>query len=275
MANRMSAAVCVAAIVWGTIAAAGAAAAEATGTPQGSASGAVAEAPRGNPFRSRPLASMDRLYAPHRVVDLVADAQRRHAEVRVLEFGMGEGRVLLELRRRFPTIELHGINKTPWRRDGEAANAAWLRESAVFFGLFDAEQAAAMRLPVLHFHDVNDGDLGFLPSDYFDVVITQVSFGYIDRKDRLLEEFWRILRPGGVALTDLDNLLLMGSGNALDLETFFARVAAEGPDVAVHRNGPFPYLVMRRNQAAPLALRLEPTQFKWPIFADPRGFTAK
>jgi len=170
---------------------------------------------------------------------------------------------------------LHGIGKEPWRAGGAAGNAAWLRESAVFFALFDAQQAAAMRLPELHFRDVDDGELGFLPSDYFDLVITQVSFGYIARKDRLIEEFWRILRPGGIALIDLDNLLLMNSGNALALDDFFARVAAEGPDVAVHRNGPSPFLVMRRNLATPLALRLTARRFDMPVFVDPRGHETK
>jgi SAM-dependent methyltransferase len=229
---------------------------------------------RDNPYLSRPLAHMDRLFAPYRVADLIAGLDRPEAEIRVLEFGMGVGRVLMELRRRFPEIELHGIGRAPWR-PRPRGNERFVRETGVHFRLFTPEEAAAVKLPVLHFHDVDDGDLSFLPSEHFDLIVSQVSFGYVERKDRLLEEFWRVLRPGGVALTDVDELVLVKDGNALALEDFFARVAAEGYEVELRRAAGFPYLRMRKNVDRPLALRLEPRWMEHPVFRDTRSDVRK
>jgi SAM-dependent methyltransferase len=225
-----------------------------------------------NPYTSRPLANMDRLFAPFVVADLIAASERPPEDVRVLELGIGVGRVLMELRARFPEIELHGIARAPWEGGDPQAR---LRETAVHFGLLTAEQAARTRAPVLHFHDVDDGDLSFLPSDHFDLIVSQVSFGYIERKDRLIEELWRVLRPGGLALVDVDNLLLMKSGNALPLREFFGRVAGEGYALEIREAAGFPFLVMRKNVARPLALGLEPRRLDFPVFVDPRGAQTK
>lgn len=270
--SRRSVAVAAAAFVL-ALAAAAQLGAESTGGEQ--AGGCVEQMRRGNPYTSRPLAKMNRMFRPHDVVALIEAAIAANggdqARVRVLEFGMGEGRLLMELRQRFPRVDLHGINKCRWTTGD---NQAWLLQTGVHFGLFDPAGAAAMKPIVPHFRDVDEGDLAFLEDGFFDVVISQVSIGYVNRKDRLIESFWRVLKPGGVALLDLDNLLLMRSGNSLPLDAFFASVRGEGFDVAVESNE-FPFLLMRKNTDRPLALKLRPERVPFSIFVDPRGSIGK
>ena len=119
--------------------------------------------------------------------------------VRLLEIGCGEGRVLLELRKLFPSVELHGINKKPWpAMRGEES----LIDTARRYGIFSADEARRVAWPILHFYDA--ARLRF-PDRYFDVVISQVSIYQFERKDLLLEEVWRVLKSGAAAFLHLDS----------------------------------------------------------------------
>lgn len=155
---------------------------------------------RGHQSVSRGLEGFDRRFGAGEVTRAVAQRGAR-APVRVLEIGCGEGRALLELRRLFPTAEMHGINKQPWdaMRGGES-----LPDVAAFHGIFTAAELERIALPAVHFLDAQH--LPFADGS-FDVVISQGAIHYVDHKDALIEEVWRVLSADGEAFLHIDSRL--------------------------------------------------------------------
>jgi len=228
---------------------------------------------RGHFSRSRSLAKFDVHFGPDALVHAIRRALRRSREpVRVLEVGCGEGRVLLELRRRFPEIELHGINRTPWpaMRGPES-----LRRAAVHYGIFTRAQIKSVKLPLIHFY--NAKKLHFRDRS-LDVVYSQFAIPYVDRKDMLLEEIWRALKVGGVALLYIDSerhstpyflrasapcWVIYHRGRLMPLQWLARRMSARGFDVrcTLRPNLTDPtkrsvHLILRKNTRRALRLGL-------------------
>jgi len=150
--------------------------------------------------RNRSLADFDAKFGRGIIEKKLRKAMRSREPVRLLEIGCGEGRVLMELRKLFPTVELHGINKKPWPA---MKGPKSLIATATNYGILTKEEARQVLLPELHFSDATE--LRF-PDGYFDVVISQVSIYQIKRKDLLLEEIWRVLKKGGKAFLHVDSM---------------------------------------------------------------------
>ena len=150
--------------------------------------------------RNRSLADFDAKFGGGVIEKTLRKALRSREPVRLLEIGCGEGRVLMELRKLFPSVELHGINKKPWPA---MSGPKSLIATAMNYGIFTKEEARRVLLPVLHFYDATE--LRF-PDGYFDVVISQVSIYQMKRKDLLLQEVWRVLKKGGKAFLHIDSM---------------------------------------------------------------------
>ena len=150
--------------------------------------------------RSRSLADFNAKFGNRVVEDTLRDAVASQESVRLLEIGCGEGRVLMELRKLFPSIEIHGINKKPWpAMKGQKSLIA----AGANYKIFSREEARNVELPIPHFYDATQ--LRF-PDHYFDVVISQVSIYQIKRKDLLLQEVWRVLKKGARAFLHMDSM---------------------------------------------------------------------
>lgn len=149
--------------------------------------------------RGRNLADLNAKFG-HRIVEnTLRDALASRGSVRLLEIGCGEGRVLMELRKLFPSIEIHGINKKPWpAMNGQKSLIA----TGTKYKIFSREEAKNVELPILHFYDATQ--LRF-PDHYFDVVISQVSIYQVIRKDLLLQDVWRVLKNGAKAFLHMDS----------------------------------------------------------------------
>jgi ubiquinone/menaquinone biosynthesis C-methylase UbiE len=150
--------------------------------------------------RNRSLADFDAKFGGGVIEKTLRKALTSREPVRLLEIGCGEGRVLMELRKLFPSVELHGINKKPWPA---MSGPKSLIATAVNYGIFTKEEARRASLPVLHFYDATE--LRF-PDGYFDVVISQVSIYQMKRKDLLLQQIWRVLKKGGKAFLHIDSM---------------------------------------------------------------------
>ncbi len=116
----------------------------------------------------------------------------------MLEIGCGEGRVLLELRSRFPNAELHGVNEAPWpaMRGSESLPAV-----AALYGV-PSPAEANVPLPTIHFCNAAAMPL---PGEHFDLVFSQATFHFVKHKDRAVEEIVRILKAGGEAHVQMDS----------------------------------------------------------------------
>lgn len=153
---------------------------------------------RGHFSRSRNLGDFNKKFSKDIVQKLIRKALSKGERVRVLEIGCGEGRVLMGLRKLFPTIELHGINRKPW---AAMKGSSSLKRTATYYGIFTSSKLKEASLPKIYFYDAQE--LKF-PDNYFDLIISQVSIQYVARKDLLLEEVWRTLKLGGKALLNID-----------------------------------------------------------------------
>lgn len=129
--------------------------------------------------------------------EVIRPTLRDHGRARVLEVGCGFGVVLAQLRAAYgERVELHGINKHESHGSWETAV-----RSAAEQGLVRPEELASAAPATFHYANVNAGLP--LPSDYFHLAYSQVSFFYYDKKAFVLEELNRVLAPGGVALVDV------------------------------------------------------------------------
>jgi ubiquinone/menaquinone biosynthesis C-methylase UbiE len=142
--------------------------------------------------------------------------------IRVLELGFGDGKCLLDLREAFPDrrVELYGVIRKKSkvisrRKDFEVA--------AKMFGMAFPKQRL---LPKPYFYDAGNG-LKF-ESNYFDVIISQVAFHYVGDKAKLIEEFWRVLKPKGKAFVEIDSF----QKNYPD----FLQINKETPRFVIYRN---------------------------------------
>ncbi len=153
---------------------------------------------RGHHSRSRSLADFNKRFNKDGVQKIIKKALLKNKTVRILEIGCGEGRVLMELRKLFPTIELHGINRKP---RGAMQGQKSLPKTAPHYRIFTSSELKKVSLPKIYFYDAQE--LKF-PKNYFDLIISQVSIQYIARKDLLLQEVWRTLKLGGKALLNID-----------------------------------------------------------------------
>ncbi len=149
------------------------------------------------PHRARGLRDLERL-----VDGVLGDIEERLARqdfVRVLELGCGYGTALLELRARFGRrVELHGLNRLP-----EDGNADILARNAAERGLLGGAHADAP-WPAIAFGDVAAG-LPYADAT-FDLVYSQVAWLYFGNKAGVIREVVRVLREGGLAKIDADEV---------------------------------------------------------------------
>ncbi len=219
--------------------------------------------------RGRGLAELEDKLGPGRVVDWI-ETRRSGGPVRVLEIGCGEGRLLLDLRRRFPDIDLIGINKAPWPR---MTGRSSFRDTALRYGIFTKDELARVRLPEVHFHDARELAL---PDASVDLVLSQTAIQYMARKDLVLQEIWRVLKRGGAALVNIDTRIdempdyldhecprwiVYDDEEAIPLSRVLAEVREAGYDIRVEEDRQQDHVrvnvVATKNLDEPLNLALE------------------
>lgn len=229
--------------------------------------------PRGSFSVRRGLAAFEERFRRGFVAEALASGRTRVGPVRALEIGCGEGHLLMDLCRLAPAAELHGINKRPWEA---MRGSASLRDTARYYRIFDDAELRGLKLPEIHFYSAEE--LRF-PDAHFDLVLSQVAIHYVPRKDRLLEEVWRVLKPGGRAYLHVDSrqpsmpdflsgatprFRILRGGALVPLAEFVAARAAQGFAIEYEENGSAEgegrrraCLVLEKSRADPLALGLE------------------
>jgi tRNA G46 methylase TrmB len=91
-----------------------------------------------NEDRSHSISELDKQISPYNLETIIQEIFERNRlageKTRIMEIGIGNGRVLMELKKRFPDIEFYGINKekthTFYRRDSFIL-------TALKFGIFN------------------------------------------------------------------------------------------------------------------------------------------
>lgn len=189
--------------------------------------------------------------------------------VRVLEFGFGDGKCLLDLRAIFPDkqVELYGINKEKGKIISKRENFKAVAER------FELPIPKSTLLPKPFFYDAGNG-LKF-KSNFFDVIISQVAFHYVGDKAKLLEEFWRVLKPEGMAFLEIDSyktyypdfmqinketprFIIYNNGKLIKLSTYLNQFKEKGFNIQLKRkkSGAAGFIVIKKNKTNPLNLGL-------------------
>lgn len=147
------------------------------------------------PNRSRSLASLtQRLGASFDLERSIQTLRSQREHVDVLELGFGYGHALMELAHRFRSdpVRLHGVDKRPNVISREA-----LLDIARDFDVAPASELSTLELPDIHAYDATS--LHF-PDESMDFVYSAFVLRFIPRKDLVLQEVCRVLRPGGHAV---------------------------------------------------------------------------
>ncbi len=192
-----------------------------------------------NEDRSHSLTEFDQKISPSKLEDLIQEvAAKNHMageKTRVMEIGMGNGRVLMELKKLFPEVEFYGINK-------EKSHTFYRRESFVLtalkFEIFNKTEIEGIDLPYVVFQDLDFGQLIPYEEKKFDVVFSQNTLKHIKYKFELLSEIMRVLKPGGVSFhTDLTPVNIYVKGVVVDMRDAFALIRKKGIDLSLLEGG--------------------------------------
>ena len=92
---------------------------------------------------------------------------------RVIEIGAGEGRVLLEVQRRFPLANVTGLNRPFGRFVNVAGSGEQLAATAARYGI------SVEHLPAIALHDRPSSLLTNLPAESVDLIISQATFQWV------------------------------------------------------------------------------------------------
>jgi len=225
---------------------------------------------KGRWWVSRGLDKMEAKFGNSKPIEnFIKQRLKSQKVVRVLELGFGDGKCLLDLRTIFPDkrVELFGINK----KKGKFSQRKDFIVVAEKFGL---PKPKLNLLPKPYFYDAGNG-LNF-SSNYFDVIISQVSFHYIGDKAKLIEEFWRVLKPNGKAFLEIDSykpnypdfmqinketprFVIYKDGKLIKLSKYFKKIQDRGFGIKLKRKnkGTAGYLLIDKNTSKSLKLGLE------------------
>lgn len=129
-----------------------------------------------------------------RLFSEIRKLEKKNKTKKLLEIGCGRGMLLSQLNKKFPELELSGLNLNKYHgiksRGDFVVNA---KEKGIL--LTDKN-----KLPRIHF-----GNATRLPfkNNNFDIVISQVTFVHVRNKAKAIEEAYRVIKPTGIALISI------------------------------------------------------------------------
>lgn len=188
-----------------------------------------------NEDRSHSLKDFNEKVSPHNLEDLIQRTLEKNRmageKTRVMEIGAGNGRVIMELKKKFPEVEFYGINK-------EKTHTFYRRESfiltALKFGILTKAELEQMELPFLVFLDLDFGARLPYAANKFDVIYSQNTLRHIKYKFELLNEILRVLKPDGISIhTDLSTINVYNKGVILPFKDAVAEFRKRDIDLRI------------------------------------------
>lgn len=207
-----------------------------------------------NKESSHSLADLDKKLGSNRIeqtIQLVYEKNKLAGEkTRVMEIGVGNGRVIMELKKLFPDVEFYGVSK-------EKTHEFYRRESfavtAVNFGIFSKTELEGMELPYVIFQDLDFGATLPYADNRFDFIYSQNTIIHFKYKFELLNEIFRVLKTGGESIhTDLPVINVYENGVILSLPELITEFRRRGISVqAIDGDGIF-FRKTRAGEAFPV-----------------------
>lgn len=191
-----------------------------------------------NESRSHSLAELNQLIVPLRLEDVISEIHEKNKllgqKTRVMEIGFGNGRVLMELRKLFPDVELYGINR-------EKTRTFYRRESfiltALKFNIMDKSEAESMFLPYVVFQDLDFGQRIPYAENKFDVIYSQSTMNHIRYSIELFNEIMRVLKKDGTSIhSDVTGINIFSRGVMIPLKEATKEIRKKGIEIYVLDN---------------------------------------
>lgn len=186
-----------------------------------------------NESRSHSLEDFNKEIGPFRLEDLIAEIFERNRlagqKTRIMEIGFGNGRVLMELKKKFPDIEFYGINK-------EKTHTFYRRESFVLtalkFEIMTRDEVEAMTLPYVVFQDLDYGQRIPYDENKFDLIFSQELIPHIRYTFELFSEIMRVLKKGGTSIhSDFTGVNIFSKGVLLPMNEAMREIRRRGIEI--------------------------------------------
>jgi SAM-dependent methyltransferase len=180
--------------------------------------------------RSHSLEDLNRKIAPLKMEEIIREIYDRNhlagEKTRVMEIGTGNGRVLMQLKKKFPGVEFYGINK-------EKTHTFYRKESyiltALKFEIMTKPELESMDLPYIVFADLDFGNAIPYADNKFDLVFSQDTMKFIKYKFELWNEILRILKLGGQSLhADVTGLNIYDKGLVIERREALGEMKKQG-----------------------------------------------
>lgn len=213
-----------------------------------------------NQDRSHSLGDFNHKIAPLSLEDLISNYVHINylagRKTRIMEIGTGNGRVLMELKKKFPEIELYGINKekthTFYRRESYAL-------SGLKFNIFSKSELERIDLPYIVFENLDFGHKIPYGDEKFDIVFSQNTMSHIKYKFELWNEILRVLRTGGVSVhSDLTGLNVYDKSGLIPMRNLFTQI--RGSDLTLRILDNPHSVIFKKNSSSSLKFPVVPHQ---------------
>lgn len=187
---------------------------------------------------SHSLAEFNEKIAPTELEDVILEVYEKNRlageKTRVMEIGPGNGRVLMELTKKYPEIEFYGITK-------DKTHTFYRRESflptALKFEIFTKDELEDVALPYLVFQDLDFGARIPYEENKFDIIFSQNVIPHIKYKFELFNEIMRVLKPGGRSYhTDVPQINVYDKGVVLEMRDALAEMRKRGFEIMLLDN---------------------------------------
>ncbi len=209
---------------------------------------------------SHSLEELDEKLKPQKLENIIRLIHERNKmageKTRVMEIGAGNGRVIMELKKKFPDIEFYGINKEKthdfYRRESYAV-------SAINYNIMTKDELEGMDLPYIIFQDLDFGANIPYADNKFDVIFSQNTLRHIKYKFELFNEIIRILKPEGFSLhADLPPIHIYEKGLIIEIQEAILEFRKRGMQINLLENGNA--LMFRKGQSSMIYFPVSPHQ---------------
>ena len=183
--------------------------------------------------KSRTQEELNKKILPYEMEVLIRDIYEKNRftgeKTRIMEIGGSDGQILMEIRKRFPEVELYGIPRrqthTFYRRENYITDA-------LKFRIFTKKEIKDVDLPYLVFKDLDFGERIPYSEDKFDLIFTSGFIKNVRYKFELFNEIMRVLRPDGISIhTDMEGVQVYYQGVAIDLNDAWVELRKHGIDI--------------------------------------------
>jgi SAM-dependent methyltransferase len=201
-----------------------------------------------NEEQSHSLTGLNDKLAPRSIQEMIKDIHEKNLlageKTRIMQIGIGNGRVLMRLKKIFPDVEFYGIKR-------EKSHAFYRRESfiltALKYEIMTRPELESTELPYVVFTELDFGSRIPYNDNKFDLIYSQDVMRHIKFKFELWTEILRILKPTGISVhTEVSGINIYSKGIIIETRDIFRQIKKLGLDITFMEN-PQTVIIKKKN----------------------------